>query len=524
MATRRELLERKRELLLQRKSILEGGEPTSIQPTPEVAQVTPQEIPSDIQQFGQDIQAGVPITQAQAPPIIDEQRAITPQPRPELAPEQEALMAASRQEGYRILGKAAYNTPASAFQFVKDVSAIVREPIQTVKGIKGLSFGLVQLLIPGEQGDEDVARAMGGFLKDRYGSVEAVLDTFENDPVGFFSDVSVLFTAGGALASKAGRLSTLGKNIQAFGRAVDPVGGLGLATNKLFTGRTPVNSLIKTALDLPKKKGLERIDDLANAFLKKGLNVKRKSLRLLDNDMKKVRGKINDIVDSKTKTGVRIRTAEIVDSLDNLIDNAAKEGLETADLRVVKRMRDDFSKMHGEILTPRQVQDIKVGFNKGFKPDLESRFGQVRNKVRDKLRVATKSQLEELHPELKALNADEGVMIELRKAIEDRIIKLEKEPIIPRGGLVVGGVVGGFTGSKAGVIPGIAFGLGTIAMDKIITSPRVQISIAKAINKHNTALARLGKLSVVTKPAFQAGRAGRVLGLEETPELTLENQ
>ncbi len=485
-----------------------------------------QEIPSDIRQFQRDIRVGVPITQAQAPPIIDEQRAITPQLRPELPPAEEAQIAASRQEGYRILGAAAFNTPASAFQFVKDTTAIIRHPIQTAKGIKGLSFGLVGLLLPGEQKDEATARAMGGFLKDRYGSVEAILDTFENDPVGFLSDISVLFTGGGALAAKAGRLSTLGKNLQTFGKIVDPVSGLGLATSKLVTRGTPINSLIKTALELPKKKGLERIDNLANAFLNKGLNVNRKSLKVLDNNIKKVRNKINGIVDSKTKTGVRIRTAEIVDSLDELIDNAGREGLEIADLKIVRRMREQFAELHGEILTPRQVQDIKVGFNKGFKPDLDSRFGQVRSKVRDKLRSASKSQLEELHPDLKALNANEGVMIELSKAIEDRIIKLEKQPVLPTKGLIVGGLAGGITGGAAGiglgsVGAGLAFGAAAFVIADVISDPRIQVRVARAIHKNKMALAQAGKLSVVTRPAFQTGRATRI-GLEETPTLALE--
>lgn len=485
----------------------------------------PPSIPSDIQQFGQDIQAGVPITQAQAPPIIDEQRAITPQPRQELSPEQERLMAESRQEGYNVLKGAAYNTPESAYKFVKDISLIVREPVQTAKGIKGLSFGLVQLLIPGEQGDEDVARAMGGFLKDRYGSVEAVLDTFENDLVGFLSDLSVLFTAGGVLASKAGRLSTLGKNIQAFGRAVDPVGGLGMIVNQLVTSTTPVNSLIKTAVKFPAKKGLARIDELANAFLRKGLNVKRKSLKILDNDINKIRREVNSIVDAKTATGgFRIKTSKIVESIDELLDNADKLGFEGLDLKTIRRMKKDFIESHNAILTPRQVQDIKVGLNKRFVANAENSFEQVRTAVRKKKRQAARAQLEELHPELKALNADESVMLDLRRAIESRVIELEKKSFFPTQGLVVGGFAGGIAGGGfQSLTAGISFGVAALTISEIISSPRIQISVAKAIHKNSMRLARLGKLSVVTKPAFQIGRLGRAVGLEETPEITLES-
>ncbi len=510
MAARRELLERKRDLLLQRKSLLEQGEVTQAPVEPEVAQ----ELPAEIQQFAQ-AQGVVPSAGEELAPPIDQTRALTPQPRQELPPEQEALVRESEQEGYRILGAAAFNTPASTLQFVDDISRIVREPIQTAKSLASLGSGLVELLIPGEQGNENTVRAMGGFLKDRYGSVEDALGTLEDDPVGFLSDVSVLLSGGGMLASKVGRLSTVGKNLQTFGHIVDPVGGVGFAVNKAITGRTPVNSLVKTALDLPKKKGIVRIDDLANAFLSKGLNVKRKSLKILDNDMRKVKDSINRIVDGKTKDGVRIRTADIVDSLDDLIENAGKEGLNLRDLRSINRARSDFAELHGAVLTPRQVQDIKVGFNKGFKPDLSSRAGQVQAKINNKLRATAKLQLEELHPELKALNANEGVMIELSKAIEDRIIKLEKQPVVPVRGLIAGAIAGTVGGAGGDLLAGLKFGAAAIVADKIITSPRIQIGVAKAINKHNQALAKAGKLSVVTRPAFQAGRAERII--QETP-------
>jgi hypothetical protein len=480
---------------------------------PELAQPQVQEeLPAEMQQFAQAQTLGVvPSAGDKLAPQIDRTKAIIPE-REELSPEAELKIAKSEQEGYRILGAAALNTPASAARFVKDVTAVVRHPIQTAKGIKGLSFGLVELLIPGEQKDEASVRAMGGFLKDRYGTVENALETLEEDPVGFMSDISILFMGGGLLATKVGKMSTVGKNIQTIGRVVDPVSGAGLALNKLVTARTPINSLVKTALDLPKKKGLVRIDDLANEFINKGLNVTRKSLKRLDDNIAKVKGQIDNIIDSKTKDGVRLRTAEIVDSLDELIDSAAKEGLDIRDFRTINRLRDDFIELHGQTVSPRKLQDIKVGFNKGFKSDLTTRFGEVRGKVRDKLRISAKTQLEELHPELKALNADEGVMIELRKAIEERVIKLEKQPIIPVRGLVAGTVAGGAVGAGSGNIgAGLAFGATAIAVDKIITSPRIQIFVAKAIHKHNQVLAKAGKLSVVTRPAFQAGRAGEVI-------------
>ena len=59
----------------------------------------------------------------------------------------------------------AKNIPGSAAQFAKDITAPIHSPIQTGKGIYGLAKGLVQMLVPGEQGSEENARNVGRFLK-----------------------------------------------------------------------------------------------------------------------------------------------------------------------------------------------------------------------------------------------------------------------------------------------------------------------------------------------------------------------
>jgi len=52
------------------------------------------------------------------------------------------------------------------------------------------------------------ADAVGGIYKERYGDWEKVKRTMAEDPVGAISDLSTLFSGGGALASKAGLVKT----------------------------------------------------------------------------------------------------------------------------------------------------------------------------------------------------------------------------------------------------------------------------------------------------------------------------
>jgi hypothetical protein len=99
----------------------------------------------------------------------------------------------------------------------------------------------------------DAANAMGGFLKERYGSWDKIKTTLYNDPVGAAADLSILFTGGGAAATRvatasrgpivagamaglpgmeaaastSGALSTAGKALSTAGQYTNPLAAVG---------------------------------------------------------------------------------------------------------------------------------------------------------------------------------------------------------------------------------------------------------------------------------------------------------
>jgi len=86
-----------------------------------------------------------------------------------------------------MIGGGAYNAlPEQAQKFVMDVSS---NPERLQKSIA-------------------TANAVGGIYKEKYGDWEKVKRTMAEDPVGVISDLSTLFSGGGALASKAGLVKT----------------------------------------------------------------------------------------------------------------------------------------------------------------------------------------------------------------------------------------------------------------------------------------------------------------------------
>ena len=106
-----------------------------------------------------------------------------------------------------VLFSAAENLGPSAVQFTKDIVQPFIHPIQTVKDLATLGQGVYELFVPGEQANEEVARAVGQYFADRYGGIDNIKKTFATDPVGFIADATIIFSGGGSLISKTGKIA-----------------------------------------------------------------------------------------------------------------------------------------------------------------------------------------------------------------------------------------------------------------------------------------------------------------------------
>lgn len=119
----------------------------------------------------------------------------------------------------------ASNFGPSAVQFGKDITYPILNPITTAKSLLSLGKGVIELAIPGEQPDEETAKAVGAYLVNRYGGFENFKKTIAKDPVGFMSDMSAIFTAGGSILSKipSKLAKNTGQQINEIGKKVDPL-------------------------------------------------------------------------------------------------------------------------------------------------------------------------------------------------------------------------------------------------------------------------------------------------------------
>ena len=113
----------------------------------------------------------------------------------------------------------------SGKQFAIDMAQPIIHPIETAKSLFGLGSSLVNLFRKGEQGNEDIARAVGNYFAERYGGIENIKKTFRTDPVGFAADLSIILTGGATLVPKAAQTSgKVGAIVQKAVNAVKQTG------------------------------------------------------------------------------------------------------------------------------------------------------------------------------------------------------------------------------------------------------------------------------------------------------------
>ena len=120
-------------------------------------------------------------------------------------------------------GQTARNIIPSTKGLLGDMYQMVRHPIQTVGGLFSLGHSLVNLAIPREHGNEELAKAVGEYFVDRYGGAENLKNTLRDDPSGLAADVALLLAGGaGAAAKVGGKTGQLASAVQRAARVVDP--------------------------------------------------------------------------------------------------------------------------------------------------------------------------------------------------------------------------------------------------------------------------------------------------------------
>ena len=176
-----------------------------------------------------------------------------------------------------MLGQAVSNIPSSAGNMATGLYHAVTNPVQTVSGMLDVGAGALQKALPkpvvdfvnqfetnpeAAQRAVNAATAVGGAMKERYGSVEGIKNTIATDPVGAMGDLSTLLGGGAALA---GRIPMAGKVASTLSTASDITNPITLAGKGVSKTADMASALVQGGLGLKTGVGTEPIAQAVKA-------------------------------------------------------------------------------------------------------------------------------------------------------------------------------------------------------------------------------------------------------------------
>lgn len=249
----------------------------------------------------------------------------------------------------QVAGQAFRNIPESGLQYGKDIFTAITDPIGTAKSIGELGLGIIQLAIPGEQANEQQAKAVGQYFANRYGGMENLKKTIATDPVGFLGDASVLLTGGASIAGKVGGLKEVAEAAKKAGQVIDPlalptkaVGGVTESVLGLTTGVGP--EAIRTAF-VSGATGGQQATDFARAMRSKDdpkqiVEEARKGIKTM---AEKRKAEYQKSIKKAKASKKEIDFTPVLKSVDNIRKSFEFKGKTTLDaggLRKLKEIED----------------------------------------------------------------------------------------------------------------------------------------------------------------------------------------
>lgn len=387
------------------------------------------------------------------------------------------------------LKKTISNIPSSAAKYAGDIASAVMNPIDTARSIGGLAQSVGNKIgrnaaefIHGQEMDtlpeysEDAANAVGGAIKGRYGSLDAVKSTLMNDPVGALADVSGLGMASkvpgvARIAAAAEPLNIASKGVKAAAKAIIPermAQNLYQSAAKFSTTLKPEQraQIVQTALDygvMPTSKGVAKVEGrlgILNAHL-------------------------DDLIETATSSGQKIPVNAVFQHLAEL--RKTKGGVRLgndSDLAAIDKIAGEFHrsmKKRGKSeLTPKELQAFKVSAYKDINWDAKRMTGTpIKEDAYKSMARGAKDAISQAVPEANEINKLLGELYELQPHLSRSASRIDnRNPIGLTTPINVG--AGGYLGSVADSA-GLGVAAGVVA--SALNNPKMQARIAIALNK-----------------------------------------
>jgi len=380
------------------------------------------------------------------------------------------------------------NIAKSGLNFVKDIGSAVIHPVDTVKSIGKVALGTAEKLVPGRQGAEDQADAVGKFFVDRYGSWDKVKETAYNDPIGFLADAStVLDLGGGALKtvgtiSKADKLAEAGKVIGETSKFVEPMQA-GSKASQYLLGRTGMaesvaKKLYESALKPSTKLSETEKTKILLTGLKEGIPVTEGGLKMTQNTIDAINGGISQMIKDAAEQGKEVSTASIRNKLDEVYDVVSKTVNPDSHIEDLAKVERDFISNYGESIPIDTAQEIKQNTYK----ILRKAYGEMKSTTVEGQKALARGIKEEIvkqYPEIGNLNTREGALLDFEDELQKAVNRINNHNLVGLGAIGAGGI-GAIAGGAGG---GILIGATKAVLDNPAVKSKLGILLQKVADK-----------------------------------------
>lgn len=417
----------------------------------------------------------------------------------------------------------------------------------TVANLLKLGQSVLEVAMPGEQGNEDIARQVGQYYAQRYGGLDKAWNSFYADPVGVAMDVSTVLTGAGGLLKGAGTASNVsgltraGKSLTSAGRYADPIA---LSGSKMASGTGNLT-----------RKFANSVENASDGIITRGIGNPAAQAKLAQKSGRSVGSFIKeyDLYDRSPETAGQVKKA-IISQYDDL---ALNSGNQLPMGQVIQQIDNEIAKLSGgsakfsdaaqsqvaELMRRRQqlieasggtaeyspvnvgVRDLTNFRRQAIDPDVPQSMynldarGSGTAKGAKATRDILRKNINSSDPRLEKLGMDYGMAKGFEKVLDQSASRANNRQVFnftKLGSAGVGSVVAGAPGVVAG-----------FALEQAVNHPRFIKAASKTLDATGKALKSKQLSNIGNKTAnsigkiYQAGKAARFISPDQkTPKST----
>ena len=360
-----------------------------------------------------------------------------------------------------------------------DIVTAITNPVETIQGAGSLGLGLASKAGIGGLSDfEPYADAMGEMIMDRYGSMDAFVNTLETDPAGVLMDFSGALGTTGKIA-KAGGLTKTGETLSKVGNAIDPINVGANAVSGTIGAAIPASvpeGLYQSAMKPSTRMTPDQNRAQLRTAVEQGIMPNDSGVRKLNALIGQYGARIDRLIAQATDSGRSVDATVLFDDLAAMESKILEGGSidRFGDLEEIAKVREKLAaSLYGrkvtdidadtpaKPLTASELQAIKRDAYSRADYITENKQTDLANQANQAVGSSARKAVESVSsPEVGRLNREFGKLLDLQQPLQRSANRIGNRNLIS-----LPQVIGASAGSAGGA-PGGLFGL---ALGSLIT-------------------------------------------------------